>query len=240
MVNTKTAAVRALVFDVFGTVVDWRSSIVAEGAHLNRERGLTVDWERFADAWRGRYRPSMLRVMRGDVPWTNLDGLHRRSLDELLPLFGVKGLSDEEIDHLNHVWHRLQPWPDSVAGLTRLRERFILGTLSNGNVALLVNMAKGAGLPWDMIFSAELVRAYKPDPAVYQSAPDLLALRPDQVMLVAAHQNDLRTAQSVGLRAAFVTRPLEFGPDNPPDLTPDPTFDLVATDFLDLARQFGV
>jgi 2-haloacid dehalogenase len=231
--------VRALVFDVFGTVVDWRGSIIAEGERLNREKGLAVDWARFADEWRGRYAPSMARVRRGELPWTNLDGLHRLSLDALLPAFGITGLSEPEIEHLNRVWHRLRPWPDSIAGLTRLRERFILGTLSNGNVALLVDMARGAGLPWDVILSAELVRAYKPDAVVYRSAADLLGLRPGQVMLVAAHQNDLHAAQTVGLRAAFVPRPLEFGPDNPPDPTVDPSFDVVATDFLDLASQLG-
>ena len=234
-----TDAVRALVFDVFGTVVDWRGSIIAEGERLNRERNLAVDWARLADAWRGQYRPSMARVARGEVPWANLDALHRRSLDELRPAFGLAGLDEAATDDLNRVWHRLRPWPDSVAGMARLRARHILGTLSNGNVALLVNMAKGAGLPWDVIFSAELVRAYKPDPIVYRSAADLLGLRPEQVMLVAAHQQDLRAAGAVGLRTAFVTRPLEFGPDNPPDLTPDPAFDLVATDFLDLARQLA-
>lgn len=232
-------AVRALAFDVFGTVVDWRGSIIAEGERLNRTRGLTVDWASFADAWRGRYAPSMARVRRGDLPWTNLDGLHRLALDELLPTFGVSGLDEAEVDRLHRVWHRLRPWPDSVAGLTRLRERFILGTLSNGNVALLVNMAKGARLPWNVILSAELVRAYKPDPVVYRSAADLLGLRPNQVMLVAAHQQDLRAAGAIGLRTAFVARPMEFGPDNPPDLTPDPAFDLVAADFLDLAQQLA-
>lgn len=232
--------IRALVFDVFGTVVDWRGSIIAEGERLNREKGLSVDWARLADDWRGRYAPSMEKVRRGELPWTNLDGLHRMSLDELLPIYGLDGLDAGEIDRLNRVWHRLRPWPDSVAGLTRLRRGFIIGSLSNGNVGLLVDMAKGAGLPWDMVFSAELVRAYKPDPATYRSVADLLGLRLDQVMLVAAHQNDLRAAQAVGLRAAFVPRPLEFGPDNLPDLTPDPSFDFVAADFLDLAGRLGV
>lgn len=228
---------RALVFDVFGTVVDWRGSIIAEGERLNRERGLAVGWARLADDWRGRYGPSMERVRRGEQPWTNLDGLHRQSLEALLPDYGLGGLTEEERDDLTHVWHRLRPWPDSVAGLTRLRERFILATMSNGNVALLVNMAKAAGLPWDCILSAELARAYKPDPAAYLLAPQLLDLRPEQVMLVAAHQSDLRAAQAVGLRAAFVTRPLEYGPDAAPDPTSDPSFDYVASDFLDLARQ---
>lgn len=231
--------VQALVFDVFGTVVDWRQSIIREGEKLNREKGLSVDWGQFGDAWRGQYRPSMDRVARGDLPWTNLDGLHRMALDPLLQEFGVTTLSDAEKDHLTKVWHRLNPWPDSVPGLTRLRTRFILGTLSNGNVALLTNMAKHAGLPWDCILSAELAHAYKPDPKVYRMAAELLGLQTNEVMLVAAHQSDLRAAQAVGLQAAFVPRPHEFGPNRKPDPTPDPAFNYVAADFLDLATQLG-
>lgn len=233
------AVVKALVFDVFGTVVDWRSSIIDEGARLNRERGFAVDWARFADAWRGQYQPSMDRVRRAEIPWTGLDALHRLALDELLISFGIGGLTEDEKAELNRVWHRLRPWPDSVAGLTRLRRHFVLATLSNGNVALLVNMAKRAGLPWDCILSAELAKAYKPDRAVYRLAVDLLGLQPEQVMMVAAHQSDLRAARAVGLRAAFVPRPLEFGPGRAPDPSPDPEFDIVATDFGDLARQLG-
>lgn len=233
------AAVKALTFDVFGTVVDWRSTIIDEGAALNRSRGLKLDWAHFADAWRGRYAPSMDRVRRGELPWTRLDDLHRMALDELLVEFSVEGLTEDEKAQLNRVWHRLRPWPDAVEGLTRLRRRFALATLSNGNVALLMNMAKHAGLPWDCILSAELFHAYKPDQQVYRGSADLLGLRPDEVMMVAAHQGDLRAAQAAGLRAAFVTRPLEHGPDAKPDLTPDPAFDVVASDFLDLARQLG-
>jgi 2-haloacid dehalogenase len=169
-----------------------------------------------------------------------VDALHRDALEELLEEFGVRGLSETEKEHLNGVWHRLEPWGDSVAGLARLKTRFVLATLSNGNVRLLVDMAKNAGLPWDLIFSAELARAYKPDPKVYQMALDLLMLQPNEVMMVAAHQSDLRAAQELGLRAAFVMRPLEHGPQAVPDLTADPSFDVVATDLVDLARQLGV
>lgn len=169
----------------------------------------------------------------------NLDALHRLALEETLTEFGVSSLTEEEKVYLNLVWHRLQPWPDAVAGLTRLRRQFILVTLSNGNIALLTNMAKQSGLPWDLILSAELTRAYKPDPKVYQMAADLLGLRADQVMMVAAHQDDLRAAQQVGLKAAFVPRPLEFGPYRMPDLTPGPPFEVTATDFIDLANQLG-
>jgi 2-haloacid dehalogenase len=230
---------RALVFDVFGTVVDWRGSIIAEGERLNAKKRLAVDWAQFADEWRGRYGPSMARVASGELPWTNLDQLHRMSLDELLPAFGLTSLTEAEIDDLNRVWHRLKPWPDSVEGLTRLRERFTIGTLSNGNVALLVDMAKGAGLPWDVIFSAELVRAYKPAPAVYRSAPELLGLEPRQVMLVAAHPLDLRAAETQGLRTAYVPRPLELGPGAASSPATETGFDVVAPDFIALADQLA-
>lgn len=178
--------------------------------------------------------------MRGEQPWTNLDALHRQSLQTLLGEFQIEDrLTEEEQVILNRVWHRLQPWPDAIPGLTHLRKRFVLATLSNGNMALLVNMAKYSALPWDCIFSAELVRAYKPDPRAYQMTFKLLGLQSHEVMLVAAHQDDLRAARAQGLQAAFVPRPLEHGPDNVPDLTPDPAFEIMATDFMDLARQLG-
>jgi 2-haloacid dehalogenase len=232
--------VKALAFDVFGTVVDYRTTIVAEGERLGRARGIKIDWAAFADAWRGRYRPAMDRVMRGELPWTKLDALHRAALDELLADFGVRGLSEGEKNHLNGVWHRLRPWGDSVPGLLRLKSRFVLATLSNGNVRLLVDMAKNAGLPWDLVFSAELARAYKPDPRAYQMLQELLMLGSKEIMMVAAHQGDLRAAQELSFRTAFVMRPLEYGPQAVPDLTADPSFDVVATDFVDLARQLGV
>ena len=232
--------VKALTFDVFGTVVDYRGTIAREGEQLNRAKGLQVDWAQFADAWRARYRPSMDRVMQGALPWSNLDALHRLSLNELLSAFQINDrFTEEEKDRLNRVWHRLQPWPDAIPGLTHLRKRFVLATLSNGNVALLVNMAKYSALPWDCILSAELVQAYKPDPRPYQMAINLLGLRSHEVMMVAAHQEDLRVAQAQGMQAAFVPRPLERGLHNAPDLTPDPTFEVVASDFMDLAQQLG-
>ena len=232
--------VKALTFDVFGTVVDYRSTIVREGGRFGEAKGFEIDWAAFADAWRGRYRPSMDRVMRGELPWTNLDALHRTALDGLLEEFGVRGLSEGEKEYLNGVWHRLYPWGDSVPGLTRLRTRFVLATLSNGNVRLLVDMAKNAGLPWDLIFSAELAHAYKPDPKVYRMVLELLMLEPNQVMMIAAHQNDLHAARQLGFKTAFIMRPLEHGPHAVPDLTADPSFDVVATDLVDLARRLGV
>lgn len=231
--------VKALAFDVFGTVVDYRGTIIAEGEALNQASGLTVDWAAFADAWRAQYRPNMDRVARGELPWMNLDALHRRALDELLAQFGVTTLDEEEKRRLNRVWHRLRPWPDAVAGLTRLRAKYILTTLSNGNVALLVDMARHAGLPWDVIFSAELTQTYKPDPRAYQMTYRLLDLRPDEVMLVAAHPDDLRAARGQGLRACFVPRPLESGPQAQPPTIAEPEVDLVAGDFVELARLLG-
>jgi 2-haloacid dehalogenase len=228
----------ALVFDVFGTVVDWRSTIVREGEDLGQRKNLDVDWAAFADAWRSRYAPSMDRVRRGEIPWTKLDNLHRSSLQELLGEFGIEDLSEEDKDHFNRVWHRLDPWPDAVEGLTRVKESYVIAPLSNGNIALLVNMAKKAGLPWDLILSAELVHHYKPDPETYLMAPDLLGLSPEQVMMVAAHPDDLRAALKNGLRTAYVPRPLEFGPGRKTDL-PDPSFDLVASDFIELDRKLA-
>jgi 2-haloacid dehalogenase len=229
---------KALVFDVFGTVVDWRSTIIREGEALGREKNIYVDWGAFADAWRSRYAPSMDRVRRGEIPWTKLDDLHRVSLEELLAEFGIEGLSCAEKDHFNRVWHRLDPWPDAVEGLARLRQLCIIAPLSNGNVALLTNMARRAGLPWDLVLSAELVRHYKPDPETYLMPSLLLDLEPEQVMMVAAHVYDLRSARDNGLRTAYVPRPLEFGPGVEAE-PPDPAFDLVARDFVELADRLG-
>ena len=234
-----STGVKALTFDVFGTVVDWRSSIIDEGSRLGRAKGIECDWGRFADAWRQKYQPSMERVRSGALPWTKLDALHRMALDELLTEFQIDGLSEAETIDLNQVWHRLRPWPDVVRGLERLRTHYILATLTNGNISLLVDMARQAGLPWDFLFSAELVRAYKPDPRTYLGAAGLLDLDPGEVMMVAAHPPDLRAAKQQGLRTAFVPRPLEWGPEGTLELTPDASFDLVATDFLDLAAKLG-
>jgi 2-haloacid dehalogenase len=232
-------AVKALTFDVFGTVVDWRSSVIAEGAALGRRKGLRVDWAKFADAWRGGYGPSMDRVRKGELPWTNIDRLHRMVLDRLLQEFGIANLTEAEKDHFNRVWHRLKPWPDSVAGLTRLKRRFVIATLSNGNVALLTNMAKHGGLPWDCILSGELFRHYKPDPEVYRGAAELLGLALREVMMVAAHKGDLKAAQGAGMRTGFVPRPLERGAGRKVDVSEEPWIDVTAADFNDLAAKLG-
>jgi 2-haloacid dehalogenase len=230
------AEVQALVFDVFGTVVDWRGSLIRELGALAGERGITgVDWAAFADAWRGAYQPSMQEVRDGRLPWTRIDDLHRRSLEQLLDRFEVRGLDEATLRRINTIWHRLQPWPDAIAGLARLRRRYILATLSNGNVALLTNMARHAGLPWDCILSAELCRHYKPDPEVYRMAYEILDLQPSQVMMVAAHNDDLKHAAGQGLRTAFVRRPREHGPGQTRDLEPEAAFDVVAESFEHLA-----
>ncbi len=232
-------AIKALTFDVFGTVVDWRSSVIAEAEALGVRRGITADWAAFADAWRAGYQPSMARVRRGELPWTKLDALHRMTLDRILTEFGVIGLEEHEIAELNLAWHRLKPWPDSVAGLARLRRNFTLATLSNGNVSLLTDLAKSAGLPFDCILSAELARHYKPDPETYLMAAEMLSLEPHEILMVAAHNSDLAAASAQGLRTAFVPRPREHGPGQKTDLAAERAFDFVARDFLDLAAQLG-
>jgi 2-haloacid dehalogenase len=231
--------VQALAFDVFGTVVDWRSSIIRELEAFGRSRGLQQDWSAMADNWRSGYAPAMDRVRRGELPWTRIDDLHRMILVDLLTEAGITSISDEDIDHLNRAWHRLDPWPDSVRGLSLLKERFIITTLSNGNVSLLTNMAKRAGLPWDTVISAELFHHYKPDPEAYLGCADLLGVRPGELMLVAAHPSDLRSARDVGLGTAYVARPQEYGPGQKPHRVGDDEFDFTATDFLDLAEQLG-
>ena len=227
--------IKALVFDVFGTVVDWRGSIIREV----RATWPQVDAPAFADAWRAGYVPAMDRARRGEIAWTNIDGLHRTILDEIRPRFGLGDLSAPEIDALNRVWHRLNAWPDAVGGLRRLKAQHVIATLSNGNVALLVNMAKHAGLPWDCVLSAELFQHYKPDPEVYQGAARLLGFESDEVLMVAAHPSDLVAAQRAGLRTAYVPRPLEWGEGGYREPVGDAVFDITAADFNALASQLG-
>jgi 2-haloacid dehalogenase len=263
-------AIRALVFDVFGTVVDWRGGVIRDGEALSAARGVQVDWPALADAWRAGYQPAMQRARSGEIAWANVDGLHRVILDALIPRFGLDALNEVERDQLNRVWHRLDPWPDAVAGLQRLKSRYVISTLSNGNIALLVNMAKRAGLPWDCVLSAELMitpgptstssaprggvsevakplsltKHYKPDPEVYQGAAALLGIERHELLMVAAHPSDLRGAARAGLRTALVHRPLERGANPtgapPPDALPDDRFDVVADDFVDLAMALGL
>ena len=220
-----------LAFDVFGTVVDWHGSIVRELAALDPQ----VDGDAFALAWRAGYQPAMARVRSGELGWTRIDELHRMILDEILPRFGLGHLAEDERAHLNRVWHRLDPWPDAVAGLTRLKARYTITPLSNGNIGLLTHMAKRAGLPWDCILSAEVFRAYKPDPATYLGVARVFDLAPEQVMLCAAHHDDLAAARACGLRTAYIERPLEFGAGHIKDVSPQPGNELHARDIAHLA-----
>ena len=231
--------VKALVFDVFGTVVDWRNSIAREVEAVARTKGWTVDPYAFADRWRAKYQPSMEPVRRGEKPYVRLDDLHRESLVALLEEFGLGPLPADELEHLNRAWHRLDPWPDCVPGLTRLKKRFILATMSNGNVALMVNMAKHAGLPWDTILGAEPARNYKPVPAVYLTGADWLGLRPEEVMMTAAHNGDLRAARALGFRTAFILRPDEYGPSQTKDLKAEEAWDQVVGGMEELADKLG-
>ncbi|WP_119421189.1 haloacid dehalogenase type II [Desertibaculum subflavum] len=232
--------VKALLFDVFGTVVDWRSSIAREARAFAARRGSAIDGEAFADAWRGLYQPAMEEIRSGRRPFVKLDVLHRENLEKVLQQFGIEGVAWPELEELNRAWHRLDPWPDTVAGLTRLKSKFIIATQSNGNVALMVNMAKRAGLPWDTILGAEVVRHYKPAPAAYTEACAMLGLPPDECMMVAAHNNDLLAAKRQGMKTAFVARPDEFGRGVKNfDLAPADGIDIGAASFLELADKLG-
>ena len=226
---------RVLAFDIFGTVVDWHGSIVREMAQLHPQ----VDGDAFARAWRAGYKPAMARVMSGELGWTLIDDLHRIILDQILPQFGLDGLDEAARRHLNKVWHRLDAWPDSVEGLTRLKEKYTLCTLSNGNIGLLTNMAKRAGLPWDCVLSAEVFHAYKPDPRTYLGVARVFDVQPHEVMLVAAHHDDLAGARACGLRTAYVERPLEFGAKNPKDVSPREGNDLHCRSLVEVAERLG-
>ena len=227
--------VQVLAFDIFGTVVDWHGSIVREVQALYPQ----VDANAFALAWRAGYQPAMQRVRSGELGWTLIDDLHRMVLDEILPRFGLAHLSEAERRHLNRVWHRLDAWPDSVEGLTRLKRRYTITSLSNGNIGLLTDMAKRAGLPWDCVLSAEVFRAYKPDPATYLGVARVFDLPPQQVMLVAAHHDDLAGARACGLHTAYIERPHEFGSAQPKDVSPQPGNDLHCASLVALAERLG-
>jgi 2-haloacid dehalogenase len=235
----KSRSLTALLFDVFGTVVDWRSSLIRQFESFGTENHLAADWEALADGWRGAYRPSMDAVRYGQRPWTSLEQLHRESLDNLLPPHGLSSLNEVQRQHLVRAWHFLDPWPDSVAGLTRLKSKYILGTLSNGGVRLLTDLAKYARLPWDVILSSDLFRHYKPDAEVYLGAARLLDTASTNVMLVAAHNDDLTAARNHGFKTGFVVRPTEYGPRQSGDLKAEADWDVVAQDFEDLAAKLG-
>jgi 2-haloacid dehalogenase len=234
--------IRAFCFDVFGTVVDWREGIAREVAVFLHERDLQgIDAYQFADDWRGLYQPAMQACRSGKRPYVRLDTLHRENLEIVLRNYQLSPatLGEQALDHLNKAWHRLDPWPDCVQGLARLKSKYIIATASNGNIALMVNMAKRAGLPWDTILGAEVSQAYKPAPEAYTRMLDVLGLEPTQLCMVAAHNDDLQAAQAVGLRTAFIPRPREHGPGQSTDLEPQGNWSFVATDMNDLARQAG-
>lgn len=231
--------IKALCFDVFGTVVDWRSSIIAQLEEFGQKKGLEIDWPAFADDWRSLYQPSMDAVRRGNRAWRPLDTLHRESLITLISRHNITGLLEEEINHLNKAWHRLDPWPDSLEGLTRLRTKYIIATLSNGNISLLVNMAKRAGLPWDAVLGAEPARAYKPQPQCYLRNARFLGLEPSECMLVAAHNDDLAAARTLGFRTAFVCRPSEYGPQQIKNRKAESDWDIVTDSIPGVAEALG-
>ncbi len=232
--------IKALMFDVFGTVVDWRTSLIDNFTAWAARKGIKGDWTALVDGWRGAYMPSMDVIRkRPESDFVILDDLQRQSIEPLAAKLGIIGLSPADFDYLTKGWHSLNPWPDSVSGLTRLKSKFIISPLSNGNVALLTNMAKYAGLPWDLVLSAEVFRHYKPDAETYLGAAKILGLTPEQVMMVAAHNNDLAAAQSFGLKTAFVPRVTEYGPHQDRDFVADGNWDYVVTDFNDLADKLG-
>lgn len=231
--------IQGLLFDVFGTVVDWRTSLIGRLGRFGQEYRLKADWAALADDWRAAYEPAMKAVREGTRGWTSLERLHRESLDQLLPGHGLNNLNEAQRQHLVLGWHFLDPWPDTVTGLTRLKKKYIIGTLSNGGVRLLADMAKFAGLPWDVIFSSDNFRHYKPDPEVYLGAAELLETAPANVMLVAAHNYDLGAARRHGYKTAFIARPAEYGPRQARDFKAESDWDFVAEDFAALAGQLG-
>lgn len=231
--------IKALAFDTFGTVVDWRTSIINDLSGFGRTRGINVDWTAFVDEWKGAYKPGMDAVRKGTWPWTTVDGIYRKALETMAPRYGLDQLDAEALHHINRVWHRLLPWPDVVPGLTRLKKKFLISPLSNGDVSCLANMAKLGGLPWDVILCAEVFEHYKPDAEVYLGAIRLLGCAPHEVMMVAAHNYDLRAARSHGMRTAFIPRPAEYGPGQKTDLAAEEPWDIVAADFDELASALG-
>ena len=239
--KAELSIVKACVFDTFGTVVDWRSSVIAEVTNWGKAKGIEINWVEFTDRWRLGYRPTMDRVRKGEIPWTNLDDLHRMILEDLLRLYKIEGVNEEEKVTLAHVWRRLNPWPGSVEGLTRIKRKYIISPMSNGNLALMTSLAKFAGLPWDVILGSDIARHYKPDREVYMSAPFYLDLKPEEVMMCAAHVGDLQAARDCGLRTGFIARPNEFGGGHVgvPDKAKPGDFDVVSQSIVDLAQQMG-
>jgi 2-haloacid dehalogenase len=237
-VNSSIPAVKALFFDVFGTLVDWRTSIAREAEAILSALGYSLDWIAFADAWRAEYQPGMEEVRAGRIPFSKLDVLHRRNLERILPRFGLQNLSDEVLDDLNFVWHRLDAWPDVPSALARLKKKFWLAPCSNGNIALMVDLARRNGLPWDAILGSEVAGDFKPKPRVYLAACDAFNLAPSQCMMVAAHTRDLVAAAKCGLRTGHIARVNEYGPDTG-EPAPTAPVDVAGGDLADLATKLG-
>ncbi|MCP1337732.1 haloacid dehalogenase type II [Futiania mangrovi] len=231
--------VQALFFDVFGTVVDWRTSVARELAQFGARHGIDRDWEAMADHWRGLYQPAMERIRSGSRGYVKLDTLHRENLDSTLDTYGIGEVAEGVRDGLSRAWHRLDPWPDSAPGLTRLRTRYLLAPVSNGNISLMVQLARHGGLPWDTVLGSEIAQDYKPKPAVYLASAAALSLAPQDCMMVAAHNDDLFAARASGLKTGFVARPVEHGAAQTTDLAPESDWDVIADDFLDLAEKLG-
>ena len=239
MTSANLSGIKALTFDVFGTVVDWRGSVIRDGEALSRRTGVKADWGAFADAWRGEYAPSMRPIREGKREWVSLDVLHYENLLTTVKKLGVEGLSEADLRWLNQTWHRLDPWPDAAEGIARLKRKYVVVTLSNGNVALTIDLLRHGKLPFDSVLGAEIAKQYKPHPQAYLTTVSILQLDPSQVLMVAAHNSDLRGASKAGLRTAYVIRPTQFGPGQSTDLAPEGDWDVVANDFLDLAEKLG-
>ena len=231
--------IKALFFDVFGTLVDWRTSIAREAQASLAPLGYSLDWLAFADAWRGEYQPAMEEIRSGRQPFCKLDMLHRGNLERVLPRFGVSGLSEEAMAHLNLAWHRLDAWPDTAPGLTRLKRQFRIAPVSNGNISLMVDLARRNGIPWDAILGSEIAGGFKPQPRVYLAACEALDLSPGECMMTAAHSRDLAAAAKLGLRTAHIARPNEHGAGKG-EPAPTVPVDYAAASAEDLAGKLGV
>lgn len=237
--ETDLSDIKALTFDVQGTSTDFWGTIVREGQTINRRKGLDLDWGKFTNEWRGLYRPSLDAVLNGQQPWQSVDSIYRKALDKLLQERGITAFTEAELVDINRAWQRLEPWPDTIPGLLRLKQKYTLTTLSNADMAALIRMAKHSNLPWDVILAAELAQTFKPDPRVYQLATRYLDLKPKEIMMVACHKYDLRGAKAQGFRTAFIARPLEFGPNAKVDTGFEAEFDLNVTSFIELADRLG-
>lgn len=233
------SGVKALLFDVFGTVVDWRGSIALEMQRFGKVHDICQDWHQFALDWRAMYQPAMETIRSGNRGYVKLDQLHRENLQQLLCTYGLHALGETQLEHINRAWHRLQPWADALPGMARLKKNHILASLSNGNVELMVNMAKHSGIPWDMILGSELAQGYKPQDKVYLYSAQMLGLRPEQCMMVAAHNDDLHKARSLGFKTAYINRPYEYGVAQVNDLEAEASWDIVGEYMTDVADALG-